>query len=143
MLKDLFEYNQAMNKALFEAFGQNLDVVSEKSISLLNHIVNAHQIWMARIQQRPTTGVWTVRPLSDLIDLDRDNHSRTFDLLTSADLSTSITYTNSRGDTFENSVGDILFHVINHATYHRGQIAMDFRASGLNPVPTDYIFFKR
>ncbi|QLH28398.1 MAG: hypothetical protein HWD63_02710 [Candidatus Parvibacillus calidus] len=37
---------------------------------------------------------------------------------------------------------DIIFHIINHSTYHRGQIAMEFRQSGLEPLNTDYIFYK-
>ena len=143
MLSDLFEYNQAMNKALLDAFGRYGDKASPKSISLMNHIVNAHQIWLARIQIQSATGVWDVRPLNDLVIQDRENHARTFNLLTSDDLSSKISYSNSRGDAFDNTIQDILFHVVNHSTYHRGQIAMDFRNSGLDPITTDFIFYKR
>ncbi|WP_209331385.1 DinB family protein [Lunatimonas salinarum] len=34
-------------------------------------------------------------------------------------------------------------HIVNHSTYHRGQIATLFRESGLQPVVTDYIMLKR
>lgn len=30
-----------------------------------------------------------------------------------------------------------------NATYHRGQIATDFKNTGLQPLVTDYIFYKR
>lgn len=143
MFFELFEYNQAMNKALLDAFGRYGDKASPKSVSLMNHIVNAHQIWLARLQNQSATGVWDVRLLNDLVVQDRENHARSFDLLASVDLSSTISYSNSRGVSFENKIQDILFHVVNHSTYHRGQIAMDFRNSGLNPIATDFIFYKR
>lgn len=34
-------------------------------------------------------------------------------------------------------------HVVNHATYHRGQVATMFRQLGLKPVGTDFITFAR
>ena len=36
-------------------------------------------------------------------------------------------------------VGDILMHVLFHSAYHRGQIALQMRASGVAPAYTDYI----
>ena len=48
-----------------------------------------------------------------------------------------------KGNLFENKIDDILFHIINHSTYHRGQIMMLFRESGLEPIFSDYIFHKR
>jgi uncharacterized damage-inducible protein DinB len=47
------------------------------------------------------------------------------------------------GDTYTNSVQEILFHIINHSTYHRGQIMAQLRESGLEAISTDYIFYKR
>ena len=40
---------------------------------------------------------------------------------------------------FRSSLHDILMHVIMHSAYHRGQIAADMRASGAEPVYTDFI----
>jgi uncharacterized damage-inducible protein DinB len=59
--------------------------------------------------------------------------------LTPARLAQSVAYTNSKGEHFCNQVGDILMHVVMHSAYHRGQIAADMRASGLEPVYTDFI----
>jgi uncharacterized damage-inducible protein DinB len=44
---------------------------------------------------------------------------------------------------FSNTIKDILFHMINHSTHHRAQIAMDMRNNKLEPLPLDYIFYKR
>ena len=37
------------------------------------------------------------------------------------------------------SLDEILFHLVNHATYHRGQIVMGLRILGKNVVMTDYV----
>jgi uncharacterized damage-inducible protein DinB len=34
-------------------------------------------------------------------------------------------------------------HVVNHSTYHRGQIAAFIRQFGIKPPQTDYIAFAR
>ncbi|WP_276353017.1 DinB family protein [Cohnella caldifontis] len=36
---------------------------------------------------------------------------------------------------------DILQHVVNHGTYHRGNVAAMLRQQGYAGVPTDYMFF--
>ena len=37
----------------------------------------------------------------------------------------------------------MITHVVNHATYHRGQVATMFRQLGLKPIGTDFITFAR
>ncbi|RYE14391.1 MAG: damage-inducible protein DinB, partial [Sphingobacteriales bacterium] len=53
------------------------------------------------------------------------------------------TYTNTQGKTYTNTVLQILTHVVNHATYHRAQIATDMRQHSLEPLMTDYIAYAR
>ena len=48
-------------------------------------------------------------------------------------------YTNSKGELWENRVLDVLSHVLLHSAYHRGQIALEIRRSGSAPAYTDYI----
>ena len=54
-----------------------------------------------------------------------------------------IKYRISTGDYYETSVFDILLHVFNHGTYHRGQIAKEMKLHNIEPVNTDYIQFVR
>ncbi|MDO1499494.1 DinB family protein [Winogradskyella maritima] len=54
-----------------------------------------------------------------------------------------MSYESSEGRLFANTVQDILFHIINHSAHHRGQIMMDLRQNGLEPLALDYIFYKR
>ncbi len=143
VLPCLFEYNAACNRKLFEVIRQHEKRISEKSVQLLSHIVNAHQIWNSRILKREAVGVWDVRALESLSTQDEENHETTSLILSEKPVSEHVEYTNTKGNRYTNTVFEILFHVINHSTYHRAQIAADFRACGLEPVVTDYIMYSR
>jgi uncharacterized damage-inducible protein DinB len=142
--KDLYHYNHARNAELIGYLVQQDIPVPEKALTLLSHTLNAHEIWNCRIAGAvPTHGVWEIRKLSQLLEADRENTEASLKLLESADLSQEISYTTSQGDPFVSSVRDILFHVINHSTYHRGQIMTALKDAGIAPLVTDYIFYRR
>ena len=57
---------------------------------------------------------------------------------------TVISYNTFDGKTFENCVEDIVFHTMNHSTYHRGQIINLLRGAGFTEVgSTDYMRYCR
>jgi uncharacterized damage-inducible protein DinB len=142
--KELFEYSHHFNQKLSNIFNDSPDKTSGKAIKLFNHLLNAHQIWNNRIEPIQTTfGVWELHSVEDLKNIDKTNYEQTLQILAKLDLNETIHYTNSKGETFSNSIRDILFHVINHSTYHRGQIVTEFKQNGLEPLVTDYIFHKR
>ncbi|MEN9910400.1 MAG: hypothetical protein RLZZ540_3559 [Bacteroidota bacterium] len=142
--KDTFEYNYHFNQELIQLFENNKQIIPEKSIQLLNHLINAQQIWNERIlNEKNTVDVWEIRSLENLKNVNQNNYKKSLSILNSTELSKKITYKNSKGDVFSNSVQDVIFHVINHSTYHRAQIASDLKANGIDPINTDYIFYKR
>lgn len=54
-------------------------------------------------------------------------------------LSQSLCYTNLKGEVWTYALWRVLFHVVNHQTYHRGQITTLLRQLGAVPVQTDYL----
>ena len=53
-------------------------------------------------------------------------------------------YKNSKKESFKQPVFQVLLHVFNHGTYHRGQIVNMLRQVGVDKIPqTDYIFWSR
>jgi uncharacterized damage-inducible protein DinB len=142
--KELFEYNYCMNQALGAYLHEHADKVSEKTMKLFSHCISAHQIWNNRIapQQSPFT-VWQLHNSKDFKSIDQHNYEHTLLVLQKTNLNEIIQYNTSNGQTFTNSIQSILFHVINHSTYHRGQIASDLKQGGLEPLNTDYIIYKR
>ena len=142
--KELFEYNHHCNQKLADIFTGDPAGISEKAVKLYNHILNAHQVWNNRIEPvQAAFGVWQIHPDGGLKAIGEANYQHTLHILDKPDLNGIISYTNTKGQTFHNSIRDILFHIINHSTYHRGQIALDFRQNGAAPLATDYIFYKR
>jgi len=142
--KELFEYNHHYNQKLASVFSDHADKIPVKSIKWFSHILNAHRVWNSRILPvSDTFPVWQMHEINDLIGIDRINYIDSLKILDQENLETEIKYLTSKGEPFANTIQDILFHVINHSTYHRGQIAVDFREHGLEPLVTDYVFYKR
>jgi len=55
-----------------------------------------------------------------------------------------VVYKNLKGNAFENTIEEILLHLINHGSYHRGQIITLLREGGINQlVSTDMIVWLR
>ena len=53
-------------------------------------------------------------------------------------------YKNSRGEHFAQPVREVLLHVFNHSTFHRGQLVTMMRQLGETNIPaTDFIAFAR
>lgn len=53
-------------------------------------------------------------------------------------------YLNSKKEKFKQPVYQVLVHVFNHGTYHRGQFVTMLRQLGLDKIPqTDYILWSR
>lgn len=140
----LFDYNFYCNKKFIEVCN-TIDIVPQKSISLFSHLLNAHHIWNARIENRePVYTVFQLHEVKEWGELHYENQRSSFDITSNTDdFEKRIDYENSEGRLFTNTIHDILFHIINHSTYHRGQIAMDFRLNNFEPITTDYIFYKR
>lgn len=143
MLAELINYNHAANLKIIEAIG-NAGKQIPPAERLFSHILNAQSIWTCRIRGLGTT--LDTFQLQDPRDFLSMQQNLTTDLLAIAkeeDLSRVIRYTTSKGIPFVNSVTDILYHIVNHSTYHRGQIAMLLRQNEAQPPVTDYVLFKR
>ncbi len=143
-LHQLFDYNFYCNKKLIEQCA-SMKKVPEESIRLFSHILNAHHVWNQRILSNPIQyKVWDLHEVSKWEDIHYDNQRTSFEMITNTDdFSKRISYENSEGRTFANDLQDILYHIVNHSTHHRGQILTDFRSSGVEPEALDYIFYKR
>lgn len=142
--RELFEYNHHFNQELAKLFLEHSGEVSEKSVQLFSHILSAHQIWNNRIDsQQPLFKVWEMHSVGSFASIDEANFEHSLSILDRFELDAKIDYLNSKGRGFNNDIKGILFHLINHSTYHRGQIATEFRLAGIEPLATDYIVYKR
>src|SRR5215471_3810645 len=125
---ELLQYDRHFNHEIVSALLANQTKVSERCIRLTSHILNVHQIWNLKIQPGQLAyESWKVHPIQDLENINQENFERSTNILETFDLDQAVEYATSSGKIFKNSVRDILFQIINHSTYHRGQIATEFR----------------
>ena len=141
--RDIFEYHHHFNQELIGQLIEHEHKLPRRTISLLSHAINAHQIWNARITNGVKLGVHQMHSLQVCQRLDKENFQKTLEILEERKVEAQIIYTNSKGVEFQNTIHQILFHVANHFSHHKGQIISDIRQSGIAPIVTDYIFYKR
>jgi len=66
------------------------------------------------------------------------------DVMDEAALNSKLIYKNAKGQEFFQPVSEVLMHVFNHGTYHRGQLVTMMRLLGETNIPaTDFIAFTR
>ena len=58
-------------------------------------------------------------------------------------LSAPISYQDMQGNPYQNFPWEIILHVVNHGSHHRGQVSGFLRALGHTPPPLDLIRFYR
>jgi len=142
----LFKYNDWATRKTAES-AKGLEQKDERLIELLSHIVSAQKIWLNRILERDIyVNPWEKFIISECISQSTTITAEWINLLESfkdKDLEKRIDYSNTKGEKFSNTVKDIATHVINHSTYHRGQIAQKVKGLSGKPAVTDYIFYQR
>lgn len=141
MLAESLHYTHVADGKIIEIFKHH--DVSEKAIALFNHVLNAQHIWASRILGvSPKHQVWEIFTVDLFEKISKDNFDLIARILKDFSLETEISYTNSKGS-YKGVVQDILFHVVNHSTYHRAQIISMFKLEGIEPPVTDYIILQR
>ncbi len=158
-LIDLYSaYNEWANKKLTDAILlMKQDKTKEHVISsfpsihaTLIHMHNAEGIWFNRVNKTSNTEI----PLDDemlatgkVISylLEHSGRWKKYTIEKSEnDLIEKIRYKNIRGEEFYQPLHDILTHVFNHSTYHRGQLVTMMRTLGETVIPkTDLIDYSR
>jgi len=120
----------------------------EKPVQLMAHLLAAQQVWYNRCAGLPAfSGVLWPDWKADIFEqMINDNHSKWIGFLNKiddADFEKQIQYQNSKGDTFNNKLADILAHLINHGTHHRAQAGQLLKLDGEILPNTDYIAYLR
>jgi uncharacterized damage-inducible protein DinB len=114
------------------------------------HMWDASSIWWQRLQHHSQMVVpsKTFQPsMKDVMNgLLQQNQLwiEWMNMATEEQLENMLVYRSMKGDPFEQPVKDILLHLNNHGTYHRGQLVTMLRQLGVTDIPqTDYILYSR
>jgi uncharacterized damage-inducible protein DinB len=115
-------------------------------LGTLVHIYQADRIWLTRLKGSPrfTLGdpdeSWTLDKLADAWTRTGDEFRHW--LSGARNLEANLSYRNLAGLQHELPIWQVLLHVVNHATYHRGQITTMLRQLGYTPIATDlHVFY--
>lgn len=140
---DILRYHHHYNQKFVDFLEEIPHDPFEYSIRLLSHMVNAHQIWNARILDAMPLAVHELHHPEKIKQIDRQNYYYSLKILAEKTPELQISYQNSKGEEFQNTVQQIFYHLTNHHTHHRAQIVSELRRNGIEPLVTDYIFYKR
>ena len=152
----LFAYGSWANALMFAAANalpeEQVGAAAASSFpsvaATLAHIVGAEWIWLRRwLGEDAAAPAWSVNPnLADLeVRLAAMEAERTSYLarLSDLDLDRVVSYRNLAGKAYTNPLCDLIRHIVNHSTYHRGQVATQLRQLGHTPPNTDLIAYLR
>ncbi len=142
-LVNLLGYNQWANGLFIRALREMENTDEERR--LMSHILHAHRTWVNRIHGKPdeVPDIWETFQPDRLAAYEAEIQRDTLEVLEAFDLETVIGYRNRQNQAFQNTVTEILQHLLNHSTHHRAQIAILLRKRGVAPPASDYIFYLR
>ena len=130
-------------KALFE-----MPIPPEKAVKILGHILFASDVWLARLLKEdlsrftdpiPPYSLAECRQKLDELDELDEKWKKYLANLKTENLDEKITFANTQGKRYEHILQNVLVHVVNHSSYHRGQLAtLIHQGEGKRPN-TDYI----
>ena len=117
-------------------------------LGTLVHVFAADRVWLKRLQGEAVT--------TFLSDSDFDLRVLQIDWpllygkwnewaaeLTDESAAASVSYLDTKGNPYASTVREIVFHVVNHGTHHRGQVAGFLRTLGHTPPQLDLIRYYR
>lgn len=155
-IKTLSAYNAWANNRIFEA----LEKISPEQYlkdmksshggihGTLVHLVGAEKVWLERFQGTPQPFL-SHNPPGSLAELKAIWEKVGYDTakwlgtMTDKRLGETFEMKTLKGDVFVHVFWQAFQHVVNHSSYHRGQIVAMLRQLDAKPVSTDLIQFYR
>jgi uncharacterized damage-inducible protein DinB len=156
-IRELYDFNRWANQRMLgavfalseEQFTRELNSSFSSVRDTLVHMVGADWVWLSRWLGTSPAGMpddWKLATLADIRtrwDQIERARSEFLDGLASADLNRVVAYRTFKGEPFSNPLWQLLRHVVNHATYHRGQVTTLLRQLGMPAPATDLVLFYR
>ena len=154
-LATLFAYNRWAEARMLDAcrlvpperYGEELAPGWASLRSSVAHIVGATNLWARRFLGQPADAFVPESELATPDDAARLSATalgaldRLLAERTPEQLAAPFTYRNLRGQVATVPLWLVLRHVVNHASYHRGQVASKLKRLGVEPPVTDLVYY--
>jgi uncharacterized damage-inducible protein DinB len=151
----LFEYHHWAADRVYESLAavtaEQLDKPWGGSFStgraLLRHVIGVERLWTDRWNGSATKGL-PEYPAShggtdfrDEWERIKPDQQRYLGGLSKNKLDGDLVYSNTKGERWSYPLSHVLIHVVNHGTYHRGQLTHFLRDQGMSAPSTDFLYF--
>ncbi len=150
-----FDYNRWANARLLQAVSTltNEQFVKELGSSYssvrdtLTHILAAEELWLMRWKGiSPKTmldptyfpDVRSIQAKWSEVELDQWNF---VSKISDESLQELVEYQNFKNEVWEYTLWQMMHHMVNHSTYHRGQVVAMLRQLGAAPTQLDFLLF--
>ncbi|MBS1827161.1 MAG: DinB family protein [Acidobacteria bacterium] len=136
---------EAASRLTEEELNRDHKSADKSVLGTLVHVFAADRVWYARVTGAPITKFIDESDyqLTVLQTEWPGLHQWWTEYLDTADLSAIISYKDMKGNSHQSPLWQILLHVINHGTHHRGMVAAMMRAMGHAPPALDEIAYFR
>lgn len=156
-IRELYEYNRWANHRMLgaaarltaEQLTRDLQSSFPSVQATLAHVLSVEWVWLQRwLGESPTSipSAWDLSSVDALrrrwAEVERDQ-SLFLDDLKDEEFRRVVSYRNVAGEPFAAPLWQLLRHVVNHSTYHRGQVATLIRQLGMGVPATDLGLFYR
>jgi uncharacterized damage-inducible protein DinB len=154
VIQELYRYNRWANDRMLEAASSLTQAEFTKDLAsshpsvrdTLTHMVWAEWIWLQRWKGTSPQVVFEVKD-PDVGTLrarwvDVELEQRAFiETITTESLLGLVQYVNLQGQAWRYPLWRQMYHVVNHSSYHRGQLTTMLRQLAARPIPTDFLVF--
>jgi uncharacterized damage-inducible protein DinB len=150
------DYTAWASKALVVAAGRlsreeltrDFGTADKSVLGTLVHVFGADRIWLARLRGEPRPpGLTEADYRLGVIENDwpaiHEGWRQWAAGLTEGDPPRVISYSDLRGNPWRQPLWQLVLHVVNHGTHHRGQVAGFLRAMGHVPPKLDLVQYYR
>ncbi|HEY6271839.1 MAG TPA: DinB family protein [Terriglobales bacterium] len=154
-IKELYAYNRWANKRTLNAasrldlgsFGRAMGNSFSSVRDTLVHMLSGEWIWLERWLGRAPTAFLHAADFPSVEKLQarwngvEQDYERFIQSLTPSRLNEPLAYLNRTGERWVYPLWQQMVHVVNHSSYHRGQITTLLRQLGAEPVSTDLLMY--
>jgi uncharacterized damage-inducible protein DinB len=155
-LRSHLGYTAWASRALVEAAGRisheeltrDFGSADKSILGTLVHIFGADRIWLARLRGEPqpaylTDADYSLAVLQNEWPAIHEGWHAWAAGLTDGDARRLVSYTDLRGNPWRQPLWQLVVHVVNHGTHHRGQVSGFLRAMGHKPPVLDLVYYYR
>ncbi|WP_068783320.1 DinB family protein [Paenibacillus phocaensis] len=151
-ISHLYGYNVWANERVLhhlqslpvEIFHKEVNLGFKSLAEVIGHIASADEVWFSRMKEEKPSRFVT-KPFVNIEEasnyfnkLQTQIHQY---LLSMNDVEKRVTYRNAAGQEFQYSISEIIQHIVNHGTYHRGNISTMLRYLGYKGIKIDYFVY--